>query len=224
MALNHNALSPFRASAAESDTGHALLDAVGLLMTAMAHHVFPGGPPSMRVDVSSLTGMEGPPLNSEQSSRSLWIGDLPGWIDEGFLYNLFVGTNQLASVKLIRNRTTALSEGYAFLEFRAHEAAATILKSFNGSLIPGTDVVFRLNWAAYGVGKASPTGEGRALHVLACQCKEKGPSSPHNTTLIIKDCLLQTTPSLLATSPLTFLTRFCSSTLASSTHPCAAPR
>ncbi len=50
--------------------------------------------------------------------------------------------------------------GYAFLEFRTHEAADMLLKSYNGQPIPGTDQVFRLNWAAYGVGKAQPAGEG----------------------------------------------------------------
>lgn len=101
-------------------------------------------------------------LSTEQTQRSLWLGDLGSWIDEAFLYNLFAGTNQLVSVKLIRNRATGASEGYAFLEFRTHEAADTILKTFNGHPIPGTDLVFRLNWAAYGVGKAQPSGEGES--------------------------------------------------------------
>lgn len=56
----------------------------------------------------------------------------------------------------------ALPAGYAFLEFRTHEAADMLLKSYNGQPIPGTDQVFRLNWAAYGVGKAQPPGEGAA--------------------------------------------------------------
>lgn len=101
-----------------------------------------------------------PVLSSEQTQRSLWLGDLAPWIDEGFLYNIFVATSQLVSVKLIRNRTTGVSEGYAFLEFRTHDAADSILKTFNGHPIPGTDLVFRLNWAAYGVGKAQSSGEG----------------------------------------------------------------
>lgn len=102
-----------------------------------------------------------PVLSTEQTQRSLWLGDLAPWIDENFLVGLFVGTNQLVSVKLIRNRATGSSEGYAFLEFRTHEAADTILKTYNGHPIPGTDLVFRLNWAAYGVGKAQPAGEGK---------------------------------------------------------------
>jgi len=102
-----------------------------------------------------------PVLSTEQTQRSLWLGDLPPWVDEGFLLGIFAGTNQLVSVKLIRNRSTGASEGYAFLEFRTHEAADTILKTYNGHPMPNTDLVFRLNWAAYGVGKAQPAGEGR---------------------------------------------------------------
>ena len=50
-----------------------------------------------------------PVLSTEQTQRSLWIGDLAPWMDEAFLFNLFVGTNQLVSVKLIRNRATGAS-------------------------------------------------------------------------------------------------------------------
>lgn len=41
----------------------------------------------------------------------LQVGDLQPWMDESFLYNIFVSTNQLVSVKLIRNRATGQSEG-----------------------------------------------------------------------------------------------------------------
>ena len=39
------------------------------------------------------------------------VGDLAPWMDESFLYNIFVSTQQLVSVKLIRNRATGQSEG-----------------------------------------------------------------------------------------------------------------
>ena len=59
-------------------------------------------------------------LNTEQTSRSLWIGDLPSWVEESYLFNLFAGSNHLLSVKLIRNRSTGLSEGYGFLRIPEH--------------------------------------------------------------------------------------------------------
>lgn len=101
-------------------------------------------------------------LSTEQTQRSLWLGDLPPWVDEGFLINIFAPTHQLVSVKLIRNRATGTSEGYAFLEFVTHESADQILKTYNGHSVPGVDLTFRLNWAAYGVGKAQGgSGEGK---------------------------------------------------------------
>lgn len=65
------------------------------------------------------------------------------------------GTGQLVNVKIIRNKNTAVSEGYGFVEFATHEAAEQVLRTFNGWPIPNTDQIFRLNWAAFGVGKVT---------------------------------------------------------------------
>ena len=65
------------------------------------------------------------------------------------------GTGQLVNVKIIRNKNTAVSEGYGFVEFATHEAAEQVLRTFNGCPIPNTDQIFRLNWAAFGVGKVT---------------------------------------------------------------------
>ena len=101
----------------------------------------------------------------QKSHRTLWMGDLAVWMDESFLYTLFAPTNQLISVKVIRNKGTGLSEGYAFLEMKTHDAAEHILQTCNGRPIPGAgDMLFRLNWAAYGVGRSSqPSDEGRHM-------------------------------------------------------------
>ena len=58
-------------------------------------------------------------------------------------------------MKIIRNKNTAVSEGYGFVEFASHEAAEQVLRTFNGCPIPNTDQIFRLNWAAFGVGKVT---------------------------------------------------------------------
>eukprot|EP00889_Picochlorum_renovo_P007978 jgi/Picre1/35008/NNA_002473.t1 len=70
--------------------------------------------------------------------KTLWIGDLAPWMDEAFLYSVFSPTKQLVSVKIIRNKATGASEGYAFLEMSSHEAAAQVLQVYNGRSIPGT--------------------------------------------------------------------------------------
>eukprot|EP00192_Tetraselmis_astigmatica_P012858 CAMPEP_0117660440 /NCGR_PEP_ID=MMETSP0804-20121206/6970_1 /TAXON_ID=1074897 /ORGANISM="Tetraselmis astigmatica, Strain CCMP880" /LENGTH=388 /DNA_ID=CAMNT_0005467171 /DNA_START=592 /DNA_END=1758 /DNA_ORIENTATION=- len=75
------------------------------------------------------------------------------WMDENFLYQAFLATGEVATTKVIRNKATGLSEGYGFIEFSSHEAAARVLQQLNGKAIPQTDQVFRLNWAAFGVGK-----------------------------------------------------------------------
>ena len=67
------------------------------------------------------------------------------------------------SVKIIRNKNTAVSEGYGFVEFATHEAAEQVLRTFNGCPIPNTDQIFRLNWAAFGVGKVTTEGDPPAL-------------------------------------------------------------
>lgn len=90
--------------------------------------------------------------------RTLWLGDLPQFADEAYLAGLFASEG-VASVKLIRNRVSGLPEGYAFLEFASHEAAADVLARYNGQPIPFTECLFRLNWAAHGVGRTTPEGE-----------------------------------------------------------------
>ena len=44
---------------------------------------------------------------------------------------------------------------YGFLDFISHQAAANILNTLNGTLIPGTDKPFRLNWAGLGSGRGT---------------------------------------------------------------------
>lgn len=134
--------------------------------------------------------------SAEVASKSLWVGDLQPWMDESFLYNIFVSTNQLVSVKLIRNRATGQSEGYAFLEFRTHEAADMLLKSYNGQPIPGTDQVFRLNWAAYGVGKAQPPGED-------CASLFVGDLAPDVSDIILQEYFRQFYPSVRSAKVIT---------------------
>jgi RNA recognition motif-containing protein len=40
--------------------------------------------------------------------------------------------------------------GYGFIEFLTHEAAAAALERYNGQLVEGTAVRYRLNWGAGG--------------------------------------------------------------------------
>ncbi|CAM8916689.1 hypothetical protein QQ045_032063 [Rhodiola kirilowii] len=85
--------------------------------------------------------------------RTLWIGDLQYWADESYLQSCFAHTNEVLSIKIIRNKITGQPEGYGFIEFVSHAAAERVLQSYNGALMPGTEQTFRLNWASFGMGE-----------------------------------------------------------------------
>ncbi|XVF04699.1 hypothetical protein REPUB_Repub05bG0107600 [Reevesia pubescens] len=85
--------------------------------------------------------------------RTLWIGDLQFWVDEFYLNSCFAHTGELVSIKIIRNKITGQPEGYGFVEFLSHAAAERILQTYNGTPMPGTDQMFRLNWASFGIGE-----------------------------------------------------------------------
>ncbi|KAL6656631.1 hypothetical protein ACP70R_004411 [Stipagrostis hirtigluma subsp. patula] len=85
--------------------------------------------------------------------RSLWIGDLQYWMDENYLYHAFAHmAQQIASVKIIRNKQSGHSEGYGFIEFHSRAAAEHTLMSFNGRMMPQVDMAFKLNWASASAG------------------------------------------------------------------------
>ncbi|XP_052199472.1 polyadenylate-binding protein RBP47-like [Diospyros lotus] len=89
---------------------------------------------------------------SSDENRTIWIGDLQQWMDEGYLHSCFAHTGEVSSVKVIRNKQTGQSEKYGFVEFLSHAAAEKVLQSFNGTIMPNTDQSFRLNWAAFSTG------------------------------------------------------------------------
>jgi len=90
---------------------------------------------------------------SQGSQNTLWIGGLEPWMDESFVASIFSSTGLLLSAKIIRNRSTGVSQGYGFLEFVSHEGAEHVLTTYVGKLIPGTNRILRLNWAGFGLGK-----------------------------------------------------------------------
>jgi RNA recognition motif-containing protein len=57
---------------------------------------------------------------------------------------------QLQSVKLIRDKTTGQLQGYGFIEFATRATAERVLQSYNGQIMPNTELPFRLNWASAG--------------------------------------------------------------------------
>jgi len=94
-----------------------------------------------------------PQTTGSNEVKSLWIGDLQAWMDESYVYNCFAHTGEALSVKIIRNKLTALPEGYGFIEFTSRAAAERILQTYNGALMPNTEQSFRMNWATLGAGE-----------------------------------------------------------------------
>ncbi|CAN6452283.1 unnamed protein product [Victoria cruziana] len=88
--------------------------------------------------------------------RTLWVGDLQYWMDEGYLHGCFAHTGEVVSVKIIRNKQTGQSEGYGFIEFVSRAAAERVLQTYNGTMMPNVEQSFRLNWASFGVGEKRP--------------------------------------------------------------------
>jgi RNA recognition motif-containing protein len=134
---------------------------------------------------------------NHNNTKTLWMGDLAPFMDEAFLHAVFSPTKQLVSVKVIRNKLTGASEGYAFIEMNTHDAAESLLQAYNGKVIPGTNsMVFRLNWAAYGVGRSSqPTNEDFSLFV--------GDVAPDVSDLILQEYFRQFYPSVRSAKVIT---------------------
>lgn len=91
---------------------------------------------------------------SSSPPRTLWMGDLDPWSDEEAILNLWESLGKRVLVKLIRAKrgTPAATlntghAGYCFIEFETYDDAKSVL-ALNGSPVPNTNRLFRLNWAS----------------------------------------------------------------------------
>lgn len=68
----------------------------------------------------------------------------------------------VTNVKLIRDKMKGTPVGYGFVEFADANTAKDIFNQLNGQVIPGSNKVFKLNWATHGggVARATPGGGG----------------------------------------------------------------
>ncbi|KAJ9157425.1 mRNA-binding post-transcriptional regulator [Pleurostoma richardsiae] len=101
-------------------------------------------------------GMEGsfPPTPAipgpnGEAAKTLWMGELEPWMDENFIKNIFsTVAGETVNVKVIRDRNSG-NAGYCFVEFATPEAATKAL-ALNGTQVPNSARVFKLNWASGG--------------------------------------------------------------------------
>ncbi len=70
-------------------------------------------------------------------SKRLYVGNLPYTITESALQEMFSEAGPVDSVKLITDRDTGRSKGFAFVEMATDEAAEKAIADFNGQKIEG---------------------------------------------------------------------------------------
>ncbi|KAJ6151823.1 hypothetical protein N7470_006951 [Penicillium chermesinum] len=69
--------------------------------------------------------------------------------NENFIRNLWFQMGEQVNVKMIRDKFSGSNAGYCFVDFSSPAAAAKAL-SLNGTPMPNTNRVFKLNWATGG--------------------------------------------------------------------------
>ncbi|ODV94333.1 hypothetical protein PACTADRAFT_51193 [Pachysolen tannophilus NRRL Y-2460] len=124
-----------------------------------------GSGPSQPNDFIGSIPLPNPPENTAATGitpKTLWMGDLEPWWDEGYIINIWKNLNKSVLVKVIKPKKNSVlhhiatngganlfnHSGYCFVEFETYEEAKEAL-AMNGSTIPGTNnKIFRLNWAS----------------------------------------------------------------------------
>nr|CAG8603593.1 14874_t:CDS:2 [Entrophospora candida] len=84
------------------------------------------------------------------NKTTLWMGEIEPWMDENFLRQIWYQLGENVNVKIIRDRFTGANAGYCFVDFVSNASAVKALTTVSGAAIPGTNRVFKLNWATGG--------------------------------------------------------------------------
>ncbi len=69
--------------------------------------------------------------------KRLYVGNLPYSITESALQEMFSEAGPVDSVKLITDRDTGRSKGFAFVEMASEEGAERAIAEFNGRKLEG---------------------------------------------------------------------------------------
>ncbi|GAA5800627.1 hypothetical protein EDC94DRAFT_604185 [Helicostylum pulchrum] len=86
----------------------------------------------------------------EQPKTTLWMGELEPWMDEQYIQQLWFNLNEKVMVKVIRDKTTGISAGYAFVDFSTAASARLVMSRYNGVVMSNSLKQFKLNWASGG--------------------------------------------------------------------------
>jgi RNA recognition motif-containing protein len=106
-----------------------------------------------------FNGMNNQNPNADQptdsQSKTLWIGDVEPWMNEQDIAAQFQSITPVTNVKLIRDKVKGTPVGYGFVEFKDWLTAKEVFQTLNGQQVPGSNRIFKLNWASHGGGVAS---------------------------------------------------------------------
>merc|ERR1711939_1046510 len=107
----------------------------------------PSGQQQMPFQAPNVSGtpQSGP---GGEGKTTLWMGELEPWIDENFVRNLWFQVGEQVSVKMIRDKFSG-NAGYCFVDFASPQAAHKALQ-LNGTPMPNSNRLFKLNWASGG--------------------------------------------------------------------------
>ncbi|KAI9251659.1 RNA dependent RNA polymerase-domain-containing protein [Helicostylum pulchrum] len=72
------------------------------------------------------------------------MGELDQWMDENYLRQLWWSMGEEVSCRISIDK---YGGSYAFIDFATHEGASKALATLNGSQIPQTNKIFKLNWS-----------------------------------------------------------------------------
>ncbi|EYU19785.1 hypothetical protein ABFS82_06G088300 [Erythranthe guttata] len=99
-------------------------------------------------------------LTSNIKTKKLFVTGLSFYTSEKTLRSEFEGFGDLVEVKIIMDKISKRSKGYAFVEYTTEEAASTALREMNGKIINGwmiTVDVAKVNPPKYSRGQPRPT-------------------------------------------------------------------
>ena len=123
------------------------------------------------------------------TNSTIWMGDIEPKMTEQDIMNCFLKFNiHPQNVKLIKDKKTNENKNYCFIYFKTIKEANSVLFKLNKKKIPGSSLVFRLNWAnnrsifnksAY-VGNLNPKVDDLKLYNLF---KKKYPSVHHASVI-----------------------------------------
>jgi len=75
------------------------------------------------------------------NNKRLFVGNLPFSITEDALRDLFAKAGKVVSVKIITDKFSGRSKGFAFVEFETEEEAAKAIEMYNEQEFEGRKIV-----------------------------------------------------------------------------------